>query len=163
MPAILTCIVGKRLGETPQEDHRSLRSTATDILLLICRRYGSSYHTLQPRITRTLLRAFLDPEKALTTHYGAILGLSRMGNEVFKTLVLPNLKTYSTVIEPELGLDWNDESMMEIEGEALEGITTAAAVKKNEAAHCLEGILVTVCGSAWPLSTAFASLFLFSY
>ncbi|KAF9984663.1 hypothetical protein BGZ75_003759 [Mortierella antarctica] len=142
MPAILTCIVGKRLGETPQEDHWSLRSTATDILLLICRRYGTSYHTLQPRITRTLLRAFLDPEKALTTHYGAILGLSRLGNEVFKTLVLPNLKTYSTVIEPELGLDWNDEGMMEIEGDALEGITTAAAVKKNEAAHCLEGILI---------------------
>ncbi|KAF9964304.1 hypothetical protein BGZ70_006657 [Mortierella alpina] len=133
MPAILTCIVGKRLGETPQEDHWSLRSTATDILLLVCR---------QPRITRTLLRAFLDPEKALTTHYGAILGLSRMGNEVFKTLVLPNLKTYSTVIEPELGLDWNDESMMDVEGEALEGVTTAAAVKKNEAAHCLEGILI---------------------
>ncbi|KAG0214040.1 hypothetical protein BGX28_002906 [Mortierella sp. GBA30] len=149
MPAILTCVVGKRLGETPQEDHWSLRSTATDILLLICHKYGTSYHTLQPRITRTLLRAFLDPEKALTTHYGAILGLSRMGPEVFKTLVLPNLKTYSNVIEPELGLDWNDENKMEVEGVILDGTSTAAAptitaaaVKKNEAAHCLEAILI---------------------
>ncbi|KAF9935534.1 hypothetical protein BGZ65_003288, partial [Modicella reniformis] len=145
MPTILTCVVGKRLGEpslsapsSPQDDHWSLRSTATDIILLICHKYGSSYHTLQPRVTRTLLRAFLDPEKPLTTHYGAILGLSRMGNEVFKTLVVPNLKTYSSVIEPELGLDFQeDDSQMDIE-QHLDGL---AAIRRNEAAHCLEALL----------------------
>ncbi|KAK3809537.1 MAG: transcription initiation factor TFIID subunit 6 [Benniella sp.] len=146
MPTILTCVVGKRLGEpslsppsSPHDDHWSLRSTATDIILLICHKYGSSYHTLQPRVTRTLLRAFLDPEKPLTTHYGAILGLTRMGNEVFKTLVVPNLKTYSSVIEPELGLDFQeDDSLMEIE-QHLDGL---AAIRKNEAAHCLEALLI---------------------
>ncbi|KAF9437532.1 hypothetical protein BGZ76_000348 [Entomortierella beljakovae] len=142
MPTILTCVVGKRLGESPaQEDHWSLRSNATDIILLICEKYGSSYHTLQPRITRTLLRAFLDPEKPFTTHYGAILGLSRMGNEVFKTLVVPNLKTYSHVMEPELlgsGLDQND-SFMEVEADHLEG--SASAIKRNEALHCSDALL----------------------
>lgn len=147
MPTILTCVVGKRLGEpslslpsSPQDDHWSLRSNATDIILLICQKYGSSYHTLQPRVTRTLLRAFLDPEKPLTTHYGAILGLTRMGNEVFKTLVVPNLKTYSSVIEPELGSDpQEDDSLMEIEHH-LDGL---AAIRKNEAAHCLDALLVS--------------------
>lgn len=138
MPTILTCVVGKRLGESPQEDHWALRSTATDILLLICNKYGASYHTLQPRVTRTLLRAFLDPEKPLTTHYGAILGLTRMGNEVFKTLVVPNLKTYSTIIESELLVDGQDRegSFMEIEGDI------ASTIRKNEASHCLEALLV---------------------
>lgn len=127
-------MVGKRLGESPQEDHWTLRSTATDTVLLICRKYGASYHTLQPRVTRTLLRAFLDPEKPFTTHYGAILGLSRMGTEVFKTLVVPNLKTYSTVLEPEL----EDENMMEIDAEGME-----TPAMKSEAAHCQDALLVS--------------------
>ncbi|KAF9200739.1 hypothetical protein BGZ49_009015 [Haplosporangium sp. Z 27] len=144
MPTILTCVVGKRLGESPaHDDHWSLRSTATDIILMICEKYGRSYHTLQPRVTRTLLRAFLDPEKPLTTHYGAILGLTRMGNEVFKTLVVPNLKTYSSVIEPELlgagGLDQDEDSFMEVENDLLDG--SPNAIKKNEAVHCLNAIL----------------------
>ncbi|KAF9188837.1 hypothetical protein BGZ51_000295 [Haplosporangium sp. Z 767] len=143
MPTILTCVVGKRLGETPQEDHWSLRSTAIDILLLICHKYGASYHTLQPRVTRTLLRAFLDPEKPLTTHYGAILGLTRMGDEVFKTLVVPNLKTYMSVIEPDLGTEW-DENRMEIESDnmSFSSVDGPATVRKNEAKHCLEAILI---------------------
>ncbi|KAG0027910.1 hypothetical protein BGZ82_008710 [Podila clonocystis] len=133
MPTVLTCVVGKRLGESPQEDHWALRSTATDIILSICTKYGSSYHTLQPRVTRTLLRAFLDPEKPLTTHYGAILGLTRLGNEVFKTLVVPNLKTYSSLIEPEL----EDENDMD-----EDHLNDDVALRRNEARHCLDAILV---------------------
>ncbi|KAF8920487.1 hypothetical protein BGZ52_011931, partial [Haplosporangium bisporale] len=132
MPTVLTCVVGKRLGESPQEDHWALRSTATDIILSICSKYGSSYHTLQPRVTRTLLRAFLDPEKPLTTHYGAILGLTRLGNEVFKTLVVPNLKTYSSLIEPEL----EDENDMD-----EDHLNDDVALRRNEARHCLDAIL----------------------
>ncbi|KAG0047813.1 hypothetical protein BGZ83_007210 [Gryganskiella cystojenkinii] len=133
MPTILTCMVGKRLGESPQEDHWTLRSKATDIVLLICRKYGASYHTLQPRVTRTLLRAFLDPEKPFTTHYGAILGLSRMGPEVFKTLVVPNLKTYSTVLEPEL----EDDNFMEIDATGMESRPV-----RSEAGYCQEALLI---------------------
>ncbi|KAI1314488.1 hypothetical protein EDD11_002105 [Mortierella claussenii] len=142
MPTVLTCVVGKRLGGSPQEDHWSLRATATDIIITICQKYGTSYHTLQPRVTRTLLRAFLDPEKPLTTHYGAILGLSRMGNEVFKMLVVPNLKTYSSVIEPDLqdsGLDQEDEHLMEVEGDHPERYI--GSIKRNEAARCFEALM----------------------
>lgn len=134
MPTVLTCVVGKRLGESPQDDHWALRSTATDIILSICSKYGSSYHTLQPRVTRTLLRAFLDPEKPLTTHYGAILGLTRLGNEVFKALVVPNLKTYSSLIEPEL----EDENHMD-----EDHLNDDVALRRNEARHCLDAILVS--------------------
>ncbi|KAF9582783.1 hypothetical protein BGW38_010763 [Lunasporangiospora selenospora] len=149
MPTILTCVVGKRLGETPFENHWSLRSTATDIIVLICQKYGASYHTLQPRVIRTLLRAFLDPEKPLTTHYGAILALSRMGDQVFKTLVVPNLKTYSRVIEPELSssdMDGQqgglllDEDIV-LDGQAADESTTLMSLKKSEATHCLGALL----------------------
>jgi len=41
-------------------------------------RFGGAYQNLQPRVTKTLLHAFLDPKKPLTTHYGAIVGLSKL-------------------------------------------------------------------------------------
>lgn len=45
-------------------------------------RYGHVYHTLQPRVTRTLLHGFLDPNKALPQHFGAIQGLAALGSDV---------------------------------------------------------------------------------
>jgi hypothetical protein len=45
-------------------------------------RFGHVYHNLQPRVTRTLLHAFLDPTKALPQHYGAIQGLAALGPSV---------------------------------------------------------------------------------
>ncbi len=76
MPCILTCLVGKRLCGTPTEDHWTLRNFAAYLISTICKRYGNNYSTLQPRITKTLVRALLDPGKPLTTHYGAIVGIS---------------------------------------------------------------------------------------
>ncbi|KAJ2460479.1 histone H4-like TAF Taf6, SAGA complex subunit, partial [Coemansia sp. RSA 2424] len=64
--------------------------------------FGQSYHTLQARIARTLLRAFLDPTKPLTTHYGAIVGLTKLGVSITKVLVLPNIKTYMALLDAEM-------------------------------------------------------------
>jgi len=102
MPAILTCLVGRRLCENPMENHWKLREEASTLVAFICKRYGSSYFTLQPRITKTLLHAFLDPTKALTTHYGAIVGLSTLGPYVIELLVLPNISHYYSLLQPEL-------------------------------------------------------------
>ncbi|KAF9157846.1 hypothetical protein DFQ26_008261 [Actinomortierella ambigua] len=132
MPTVLTCLVAKRLGESPQENHWALRESAANIILLIINKYGTAYHTLQPRVARTLLHAFLDPEKPFTTHYGAVLGLSRLGPEVFNTLVVPNLKTYSTLLEPYLP---NDAAMDE------DLVSQEKTVKRKEAEHCFEAIV----------------------
>jgi len=78
---------------------------------------------LQPRITKTLLDALLDLSKPLTTHYGAIVGLSALGHYVIQLLVLPNLKTYIKLLEPELN--------------------SAAPIKRMEARKCFEALLVT--------------------
>ena len=102
MPSIVTCMVAKKLSASPAEDHWSLRVQAARTMAFVCRKFGAAYPTIQPRITRTLLRAMLDASKPLPTHFGAIVGLSALGPRVVRLLVLPNLKAYLAVLEPHL-------------------------------------------------------------
>jgi transcription initiation factor TFIID subunit 6 len=95
MPAIISCMVGKRICENPKDDHWSIRDFAARLMALVCQRYGKTYHTMQPRITKTLLHAFLDVKKPMTTHYGAIVGMTQLGREVIRTVILPNTRAYA--------------------------------------------------------------------
>lgn len=96
IPPILSCLVGRVICENPQQqNHWSTRNRAATLIAAICHQYGKAYHTLQPRITKTLLRAFLDPARPLTTQYGAIIGLDKIGPEVTRVLVAPNIKFYA--------------------------------------------------------------------
>jgi len=60
----------------------------------------SVYRSLQPRITRTLVSAWLDIDRALTTHYGAIIGLCALGQQVIATLILPYIEAYLHLLSP---------------------------------------------------------------
>ena len=132
MPSILTCLVAKRLGDpnrsTPKETY-ALRDFASSLLSLVLKRFSTSYSTLKPRITRALLKAFLDNKKPFTTHYGAIIGLTVMGREVVRTLVVPNLQIYSEhLLQPALSDDGD-------------------IAQRNDAEKSLEAIMVfCVCG-----------------
>lgn len=98
IPPILSCLVGRSICQHPQqEDHWSVRQRAAGLIAHICQHYGKSYHTLQPRIARTLMRAVMDPARPLTTQYGAIVGLDRLGTEVTRTLLVPNIAPYSEI------------------------------------------------------------------
>uniref|UniRef100_A0A0C9RR19 TSA: Wollemia nobilis Ref_Wollemi_Transcript_21826_2045 transcribed RNA sequence n=1 Tax=Wollemia nobilis TaxID=56998 RepID=A0A0C9RR19_9CONI len=105
MPSVVTCLVSKKLGRGFSQNHWELRDFTADIIALICRRFGHVYHNLQPRLAKTLLHAFLDPNKALTQHYGAIRGLAAMGSCVVRLLILPNLEPYLKLLEPEMVLE----------------------------------------------------------
>ncbi|KAH9294357.1 hypothetical protein KI387_040439, partial [Taxus chinensis] len=105
MPSVITCLVAKRLGTRFSQNHWELRDFTADLVAFICRRFGHVYHNLQPRVTKTLLHAFLDPKKALTQHYGAIQGLAAMGPSVARLLILPNLEPYLRLLEPEMVLE----------------------------------------------------------
>ena len=70
IPVILTCLVAKSLGSSPAEDHWSVRDAAGALLRGVVAKFGAAYADLAPRISRQLLRAFLDAAKPLTTHYG---------------------------------------------------------------------------------------------
>ena len=73
IPVTLTCMVAKNLGGSPAEDHWSLRDAAAALVGLVIARFGSEYPDIQMRISRQLLKAFLDPVRPLATHYGARL------------------------------------------------------------------------------------------
>ena len=66
IPAVLTCVVGKRLCGSPLENHWKLRDDAAELVSLICEKCGPAYETLQPRITKTLLGAFTTCTRGVT-------------------------------------------------------------------------------------------------
>ncbi|KAL6196247.1 hypothetical protein ACLB2K_031862 [Fragaria x ananassa] len=105
MPSVITCLVAKRLGNIYTDNHWELRNFTANLVSSICKRFGHVYHNLQPRLTRTLLHAFLDPNKALPQHYGAIQGLAALGPNVVRLLILPNLDSYMQLLEPEMILE----------------------------------------------------------
>jgi transcription initiation factor TFIID subunit 6 len=102
MPSVLTCLVGKKLCEAPDEDHWKLRDYAAEVIAFVSGRWGKTYSTLLPRLTKTLLNAFLDPSRPLTTHYGGVRGLGALGQETILLSVLPNVAAYMQTLRPDL-------------------------------------------------------------
>lgn len=109
MPCVLTLLLAKRIGpitkdldlEENREIFRSqlaVREFAAVLLQHIITVYGSSYSTLRPRVTRTLLRALLDSSKPTGTQFGALLGLKNMGSEVIKLVLVGNLKVWFKLV-----------------------------------------------------------------
>jgi transcription initiation factor TFIID subunit 6 len=98
LPPVLTCLVGKRLCAKPRENHWALRNFAAELIAEICARYGPKYSSVQPRITKTLKDALQDPNRPLTTHYGAIVGLGSLGVHVVDLLVIPQIQEYSSLV-----------------------------------------------------------------
>ena len=90
MPPLITCLVAKRLGASPADDHWALRHQAAACLAAVCARHGAAYPAVQPRLTRTLVAALLDPQRPMATHYGALTGLAALGPRVVQALVVPN-------------------------------------------------------------------------
>uniref|UniRef100_F6HET9 TATA box binding protein associated factor (TAF) histone-like fold domain-containing protein n=1 Tax=Vitis vinifera TaxID=29760 RepID=F6HET9_VITVI len=127
MPSIITCLVAKRLGSRFSDNHWELRSFTANLVASVCKRYGHVYHNLQPRVTRTLLHAFLDPTKALPQHYGAIQGLAAFGPSVVRLLILPNLEPYLRLLEPEMQLEKQKNGMKRHEAWRVYGALLCAA------------------------------------
>lgn len=110
MPCILTLLLAKRIGaqskDQVSEDANNdlfksqiaVREFASLLLEHVINSYGSSYSTLKPRVTRTLLRALLDATKPIGTHYGALSGLEKMGPEVVKLVLVGNLKIWYKLV-----------------------------------------------------------------
>ncbi|KAL2926264.1 Transcription initiation factor TFIID subunit 6 [Bienertia sinuspersici] len=89
--------------------------------------FGHAYGNLQPRLTRTLVNAFLDPKRAITQHYGAIQGLAALGPNVVRHLILPNLKPYLQLLESEMLLESQKNEMKRHEAWRVYGALLHAA------------------------------------
>ncbi|RXH90059.1 hypothetical protein DVH24_032416 [Malus domestica] len=128
MPSVVTCLVAKRLGNRFADNHWELRDFTATLVASICKRFGHVYNTLQSRLTKTLVNAFLDPKRTLTQHYGAIQGLAALGPNVVRLLVLPNLESYLRLLEPELLLDKQKNEMKRHEAWRVYGALLAQDV-----------------------------------
>ncbi|SAL95088.1 hypothetical protein [Absidia glauca] len=138
IPSILSCLVGRNICEHPlEQDHWSTRDRAASLISSICDKYGKSYHTLQPRIAKALLRAYLDPTKPLTTQYGAIKGLSQLGSEVTRVLVVPNIKQDSDTVMTERA-SGEDRTKLQ---EQIGVLITESLLEKDDRKMVVQGIL----------------------
>eukprot|EP01083_Nonionella_stella_P272627 924635_1 len=95
VPAILTCLVGKRLCGDISEDHWSLRQHAALLVKLVCDQFGDRYPKLRTRISKTLTKALMNASKPLSTHYGAIIGLEILGPELISAVLVPIAASYT--------------------------------------------------------------------
>ncbi|VEU21862.1 DEKNAAC102808 [Brettanomyces naardenensis] len=105
MPCVLTLLLAKKIGlsqGTPEEleQHFKVRELSASLLEKIISEYGSSYNTLKPRVTRTLMRAFLSSttKNSVGTQVGAIKGMKSLGPEVIRIILAGNLKNWSTLV-----------------------------------------------------------------
>ncbi|MCJ1247950.1 hypothetical protein MMC30_005165 [Trapelia coarctata] len=101
VPPVLTCLISPRLGSSPNRlEHYPLRSLAASLLGLIANKFTEASHSLKPRLARTCLKHFLDPNKPFAVHYGAILGLQAVGGrESVRVLIMPNLREYGKLLQ----------------------------------------------------------------
>ncbi|CAN1167802.1 Transcription initiation factor TFIID subunit 6 [Linum perenne] len=127
MPSVVTCLVARRLGNRVADNHWELRNYTANLVALICKRFGHVYNYLQTRLTKTLLNALLDPKKSLTQHYGAIQGLTALGPNVVRLLLLPNLEPYLRLLEPEMLLEKQKNEMKRHEAWRVYGALLCAA------------------------------------
>lgn len=104
VPSILTVLVARELPPSSDTETGNseyvLRDYAASLLRKICREFGSSYPTLRPRLTRTLLKGFMDVQRSAVSHYGIVMGLAALGPEVVRMVIIGNLGPWwSAVIE----------------------------------------------------------------
>ncbi|KAJ6674609.1 TRANSCRIPTION INITIATION FACTOR TFIID SUBUNIT 6 [Salix viminalis] len=127
MPSVVTCLVARKLGNRFADNHWELRDFTANLVASICKRFGHVYNSLQTRLTKTLLNALLDPKRSLTQHYGAIQGLAALGPNVVRLLLLPNLKPYLHLLEPEMLLEKQKNEMKRHEAWQVYGALLCAA------------------------------------
>lgn len=100
---VLTCLMSRKLGSEDGIDavkaQYELRALAASILGKIAKNYGKSNTRLRPKLTRTCLKYFLDPNKPPAVQFGAVRGLSAAGGPMsVRVLLMPNLKSVDTMI-----------------------------------------------------------------
>ncbi|KAK6316587.1 transcription initiation factor TFIID subunit 6-like [Coregonus clupeaformis] len=92
IPAVVTCIVSKQLCLRPDVDnHWALRDFAARLMAQSCKTFSTTTNNIQSRITKTFTKSWMDDKTQWTTRYGCIAGLSELGPDVIKTLILPRL------------------------------------------------------------------------
>ncbi|VVT55395.1 uncharacterized protein SAPINGB_P004575 [Magnusiomyces paraingens] len=113
MPCLLTPLLSKRVGaeskssdsetldETARESY-AVRDFAASLVSSISEKYSDVYYSLKPRVTRTLLKGFMDVNRSVPSWYGSIVGIRGLGPEVVRVVIVGNLKAWYHGILPRI-------------------------------------------------------------
>lgn len=89
------------------ESTNALRDFAASLLEYVLKKFPQLYKTLKPRVTRTLLKTFLDTNRVFGTYYGCLKGVSVLESEAVR-FFLGNLYSWSRLIFNEQDLSLED-------------------------------------------------------
>ena len=124
IPAVTTCIVARQLCTRPDVDnHWALRDFASRLMANICKNFNTSTNNIQTRVTRMFCEALRSEKTPLVSYYGALAGLQELGQEVIKTLIIPQLSAIAARIDS--AMDANVSSLSSnpsVDKKALEHI-----------------------------------------
>lgn len=80
----------------------AVRDFAASLISSISDRYSSIYYSLKPRVTRTLLKGFMDVNRTVSSWYGSIMGIRGLGPEVVRVVIVGNLKAWYHGVLPRI-------------------------------------------------------------
>lgn len=127
MPSILTLLLAKRLGGNGSknssddkivdqqnkkeflEKTNAVRDFASSLLDHVLKKFPKVHKSLKPRVTRTLLKTFLDINRSFGTYYGCVRGVSVLGNETIR-FFLGNLQNWSKLVFEEYDRSQSEDS-----------------------------------------------------
>ncbi|KAK5960668.1 TATA-binding protein-associated factor TAF6 PWA37_002099 [Arxiozyma heterogenica] len=89
------------------ESTNALRDFAASLLDYVLKKFPQIYKILKPRVTRTLLKTFLDTNRVFGTYYGCLKGVSVLESEGVR-FFLGNLYSWSRLVFNEQNLTLED-------------------------------------------------------
>ncbi|KMZ01642.1 transcription initiation factor TFIID subunit 6 isoform X1 [Drosophila simulans] len=120
LPAVLSCLLAKQVCASPDlEDHWALREYSGNIISQIVRQFDAAGNGILPRLIGVYKKAL--SKKSLTTVFGAVLGLGKMGSHVVRACILPQLKYLSEHIDSLLAAS-NDSPSSSVDRQAVKYI-----------------------------------------
>lgn len=100
VPAVISCMVSKQLCLRPEVDnHWALRDFSARLIAQLCKNYHTTTNSMQTRVTRLCCKALANEKTPAASFYGALVGLSELGNEVIKALIMPKIRGIGERIE----------------------------------------------------------------
>lgn len=120
LPAVLSCLLAKQVCASPNsEDHWALREYSGNIMAHIVRQFDAADNGILPRVIGVYNKALL--KKPLTTVFGAVIGLGKMGNHAVRACILPQLKYLSEHIDSHMAAS-NDSPSSSVDRQAVKYI-----------------------------------------
>lgn len=149
MPSILTLLLAKKLGGAPTSDTseaaidflektNALRDFAASLLDYVLKKFPEVFKSLKPRVTRTLLKTFLDTNRVFGTYYGCLRGVTVLEAESIR-FFFGNLYNWARLVFNEQNLTLEECSESEII------INNKTKFSNEEMKYLVETVINAIC------------------